>query len=88
MINAIEANAKAQSRNCRKWIDATLSAISKKVEEFASAGLHSCTITIPLYIGAENLYEASDTLAIIANELTEKGYEHYVDENGILVIEW
>ncbi len=50
--------------------------------------MHGCTITVTLYVGAEDLYEASEALAILANELVEHGYEHYIDENGVLVIEW
>ena len=88
MINAQQANKNAEIRNREKWINATLNAISGKVDESSRAGLHSCNITIPLYIGAQNLIEASETLAILANELCEAGYGHYVDENGILVIEW
>jgi hypothetical protein len=49
--------------------------------------MHGCTITVTLYVGAEDLYEASEALAILANELVEHGYEHYIDENGVLVIE-
>ena len=88
MINAKQASDNAQIRNRDKWINATLNAISGKVEENSKAGLRSCTITVPLYVGAEDLYEASETLAILANELVEHGYEHYIDENGVLVIEW
>ena len=66
----------------------TLNAISGKVEESSKAGLHRCTITTPLYVGAENLSEASEALLLLENELQNHEYEHYIDENGILVIEW
>ena len=88
IIKAEQANKNAEIRNRDKWINTTLTAISSKIDGSSRAGLHSCTITIPLYVGAQNLIEASETLAILANELCEAGYGHYVDESGILVIEW
>lgn len=88
MIDAKQASNNAQIRNREKWINATLNAISGKVEESSKAGLRRCTITAPLYVGAENLYEASESLTILANELNQKGYEHYVDEESVLIIEW
>ena len=88
MIDAKQASNNAQIRNRDKWINATLNAISGKVEESSKAGLHRCTITTPLYVGAENLSEASEALLLLENELQNHEYEHYIDENGILVIEW
>jgi hypothetical protein len=88
MIDAKQASNNAQICNREKWINATLNAISEKVEESSKAGLRRCTITAPIYVGSESLYEASESLTILANELKQKGFEHFIDENGVLVIEW
>ena len=88
MIDAKQASENAQIRNRNKWIEATVNAISKTVEESSKNGLRRCNITAPLYIGAENLSEASEALLLLEKELQNHEYKHYIDENGILVIEW
>lgn len=88
MINAKQASENAQIRNRNKWVEATINAISKIVEESSKNGLRKCNITSTLYVGAENLSEASDALLLLEGELQKYEYQHYIDENGILVIEW
>lgn len=88
MIGAKQASENAQIRNRNKWIEATVNAISKTVEESSKNGLRRCNITTTLYVGAENLSEASEALLLLEKELQNHEYEHYIDENGILVIEW
>ena len=88
MIDAKQASENAQIRNRNKWIEVTVNAISKTVEESSKNGLRRCSITVPLYVGAENLSEASETLSLLEAIIQNCGYHHYIDENGILVIEW
>ena len=88
MIKAALANDYAQMRNRDKWIEATLNAISNEVEKASHAGLHKCYITISLYIGAQNLLEAAEMLAILYDKIKLSGYDPKLNENGTLVLEW
>lgn len=87
MINAEQAHQIAQMRNRDLWVNDEINKIFKFIEESAKKGFHECKIYIT-FKGAEDLYEISTMLCMIANVLEDNGFEHYVTLEGELVIQW
>lgn len=89
MVNANEAINRAQQFNRTCWLKDAEKRLSNRILEVAATGIRECSVAFKdLIIGAENLAEVAEMLALISESLVKAGYNHKVTPNGFLIISW
>lgn len=89
MIHAKMAYTICQNANRENWIKLLGRRISNVIKEAAERGLPSVEVSISDFIiGAEDLKEYREMIALFENALQNNGYSHKILPNGKLVISW
>ena len=89
MIHAKMAYTICQNANRENWMKLLGRRISNVIKEAAERGLPSVEVSVSDFIvGAEDLKEYREMIALFENALQNNGYSHKILPNGKLVISW
>ena len=89
MIHAKMAYTICQNANRENWMKLLGRRISNVIKEAAEQGLSNVEVSVSDFIvGAEDLKEYREMIALFENTLQNNGYSHKILPNGKLVISW